>query len=237
MLKIRTLSLMMFSGVMVTSACYAEDWNGEGEFGYTSTSGNTESKTLNTKLSVGKKVDKWDHNAKIEVLTTSNNGVDSANSVVFTEKSQYSFAEKTFSFGRLRYEEDEFSGFEYQSVISFGVGHVFISGGKHNLEASAGAGYKDFKEDLLLAEKVQEAVFDGELKYAYKISETSEFNQNFLVESGNSNTYSKSETFLKLVVVGNLGAKFGYEVKNNSGVPDGVKKTDTITTVTLVYSF
>lgn len=127
-------------------------------------------------------------------------------------------------FGRLRHEEDKFSGFDHQSIISFGIGHVFIKGMKHNLGASAGVGYKDLED-------VQEAVFDGELKYAYKISETSEFNQNFFVESGSSNTCSKSETFLKLLVVGNLGAKFGYEVKHNTDVPVGSEKTDTITTV------
>ncbi len=235
MLKRKSISLLFLSSLATVSTSYAGDWTGEGEFGYTSTSGNSESRTLNTKLSVGKKVDKWDHNAKLEVLNSSNSGVDSADSLVFTEKSQYSFAEKSFAFGRVRYEDDKFSGFKYQSVISFGAGHVFINDGKHNLEASAGAGYKDLEDDLGVG--VQEAVFDGELKYAYKISETSEFNQNFLVESGSSNTYSKSETYLKLVVVGNLGAKFGYEVKNNSDVPVGVKNTDTITTVTLVYSF
>lgn len=161
-------------------------------------------------------------------------GVDSANSTVFTEKSEYRFAKKTFVFGRIRHEEDEFSGFDHQSIISFGIGHVFFENG-HNLEASAGVGYKDTENDL--GEESQETVFDGELKYRYKISETSTFNQNVFVESGESNTYSKSETFLKLVVVGNLGAKFGYEVKHNSDVPLGTDQTDTITTVTLVYSF
>ncbi len=234
MLKIKSTSLLLASA-MATSVCVAGEWNGEGEFGYTSTSGNTDSKTLNTKLSIGKKYEKWDHNAKLEILKSSNSGVDNAKSLVFTEKSQYNFAEKTFVFGRLRHEEDEFSGFDHQSVVSFGIGHVFVSTPKHHLEASAGAGYKDLEDDL--GEETQEAVFDGEFKYTYKISETSEFNQNFFLESGSSNTYSKSETFLKLVIVGNLGAKLGYEVKHNSDVPVGTEKTDTITTVTLVYSF
>jgi len=74
-------------------------------------------------------------------------------------------------------------------------------------------------------------------KHRKLISETSTFNQNIFVEDGSTNTYTKSETFLKLVVVGNLGAKFGYEVKRNSNVPPDAEKTDTITTVTLVYDF
>jgi len=236
MLSTKTnLAIVMASTILSPLPIYADDLKGEGEFGYTSTSGNTDTTTLNAKLGIGKKIDKWDHNAKLELLKSSNTGVDSADSIVFTEKSEYRFAEKTFAYGKLRYEDDKFSGFDHQTVISFGAGHVFSELGKHSLQVSAGIGYRDLETDTGIKE--QEAVLDGELKYAYKISETSEFNQNFFIESGSSNTYSKSETFLKLVVVGNLGAKFAYEIKNNSDVPVGVEKTDTITTVTLVYSF
>ena len=235
MLKNKSLPLFVCVIAPAVSSAYAGDWTGEGELGFTSTSGNTESESLNAKFGIGKEYEKWKHNAKVELLQSSNRGVDSADSIVFTEKSEYRFAAETFAFGRLRYEQDEFSGYNYQSVISFGAGHTLLEGEVHNLEASAGVGYRDLEDDTGVS--AQETVFDGELKYAYKISETSTFNQNFFVESGSSNTYSKSETFLKLVVVGNLGAKFGYEVKHNSNVPAGTEKTDTITTATLVYSF
>lgn len=228
--KIIIVCFLIISG----GDAYAADLTGEGELGFTSTSGNSESQSLNARIGLGKEHGKWKHNAKLELLKSSDSGVDSADSVVFTEKTEYRFAEKTFSFGRVRHEEDKFSGFDHQSVISLGLGHVFFANG-HTFEASGGVGYKDIENDL--GEETQETVFDGEVKYIYKISETSKFNQNLLVESGESNTYSKSETFLKLVIVGNLGAKIGYEVKHNSDVSVGVEKTDTITTVTLVYSF
>lgn len=80
-------------------------------------------------------------------------------------------------------------------------------------------------------------MLDGEVKYQYVISPSATFNQNVQVESGDTNTYSKSETYLKLKINGNLNAKLGYEVKHNSDVPAGVDKTDTMTTVTLVYGF
>jgi len=235
MLKNKLTTLLILNSAIITAPVYADDWSGEGEFGFTSTSGNTDSQTLNAKLGINKKSGNWGHAAKVESLKSSNSGVDSADVFVFTEKSEYRFAEKTFAYGKLRHEQDKFSGFDHQSIISFGAGHVFIDGGKNYLEASAGVGYRDLETDEGVKE--QEAVLDGEIKYAYKISETSEFNQNLFVESGSSNTYTKSETFLKLVIVGNLGAKFSYEIKNNSDAPVGTKNTDTITTVTLVYSF
>lgn len=229
------LLLAALSGIASSAGAGEREWTGEGELGFTSTSGNSESDSLNAKFGIGKKYEKWEHNGQLNLLRSSNNGVDSADSTVFTEKSEYRFAEKTFAFGRVRYEQDKFSGFDHQGVISFGVGHAFIDGERHKLEASAGAGYRDLEDDLGV--ETQETVFDGELKYAYIISETSIFNQNLFIEGGSSNTYTKSETFLKLVIIGNLGAKFGYEIKRNSNVPAGTKNTDTITTVTLVYSF
>jgi len=225
-----TLLLALFA-----SPVMASDLSGEGELGFTSTAGNSDSETLNAKIGLGKAHGDWQHNAKLEVLQSTNNGIDSADLVVFTEKSEYRFAEKTFAFASLRYEQDKFSGFDHQAILSLGMGHKILEGVKHELEASAGAGYRDIEDNASVT--TREVVFDGSMKYAWKISETSTFNQNLFVESGSSNTYSKSETFLKLVVVGNLGAKFGYEIKHNSKAPAGTEKTDTITTATLVYSF
>ena len=77
MLKIKSFPLVFLSGTMIVSTAYAGEWSGEGELGFTSTSGNTESETLNAKLSVGKKYEKWAHNAKLALLKSSNKGSES----------------------------------------------------------------------------------------------------------------------------------------------------------------
>jgi putative salt-induced outer membrane protein len=58
-----------------------------------------------------------------------------------------------------------------------------------------------------------------------------------LIESGDENTYSESDTSLTFRIVGNLAAKISYLVKRNSEVPPDIDKTDEITTVSLVYDF
>jgi putative salt-induced outer membrane protein YdiY len=42
---------------------------------------------------------------------------------------------------------------------------------------------------------------------------------------------------VKSIVLGRLAMKFSYSVKHNSQVPVAASKTDTETSVTLVYSF
>lgn len=112
---------------------------------------------------------------------------------------------------------------------------MFLETDVHTLETSVGIGYRDTEDDLGNSES--EGIIMGDLDYKYVISSTATFNQKLEVESGDTNTFSRSETFLKVVVNGNLSAKFGYEVKRNSDVPAGTDKTDTLTAVTLVYGF
>lgn len=211
-------------------------WKGEGELGFISTSGNTDSDSLNAKLGVERNHDKWNYKAGIEILKASTEGVDSSDSTGITARSEYKFAEKTYAFGALRYETDKFSGFDYQSSLSFGIGDQFIKTIVQELDGSAGLGYRKIKETAT-GDTSNEAIVTGNLNYLYVISEHATFKQKFLIESGDSNTHSESETSLKMKVSGNLASNISYTIKNNSDVPTGTEKTDKITSITLVYSF
>ena len=82
-----------------------------------------------------------------------------------------------------------------------------------------------------------EGIFTASLNYTYIISTHATFKEKILVETGDTNTYSESETSLKMKINGNLASKITYTVKNNSKVPVGAKETDKITTIALVYGF
>jgi putative salt-induced outer membrane protein len=228
----KSLSMLL----LVPCMAVAGEWKGEGELGFTSTSGNTDSDTLNAKLSISKEHDKWLHKAALETLKASTNNIDSADSLVFTEKTEYKLSDKTYAFIGLRHEDDAFSGFDYQQSISLGVGYQFIKNDTHSLDASAGLGYRRLKETVTAVEQDEDTLV-ANASYEFIISEHATFTEKLMVESGDSNTHSESETALKMKVVGNLAAKISYLIKQNSDVPVGTEKQDKITTVTLVYSF
>ena len=212
------------------------EWKGEGELGYTSTSGNTESESLNAKLGVEKTHEKWTNKAKLDTLQASTSGVKSADRSTLSARSEYKYAKKMYAYGAVRYEKDKFSGYDNQSSISFGLGAQFIKNENHELDASAGLGYHQ-KKETATAKVIGEGILIGNLNYAYIISTHATFKEKILFEAGNSNTYSESETSLKMKINGNLASKIAYTIKNNSTVPAGSKKTDTITSVALVYGF
>ncbi len=221
--------------MLMPLAVSAEAWKGTGELGFTSTSGNTDSQTLNTKLNFSKKQDKWAHALGINIVKSSVNNVDSADSLVATEKTDYTFGKKAYVFGGLRYEDDKFSGFDSQSSVTLGVGSRFIETDKQTLDLSAGLGARRIEVTGGASESDSTLNLQG--KYNLKISEHASFQQDLLYESGDSNTHTESISALKMKIAGNLSSVLSYTIKNNSDVPAGVEKTDTITTVALGYDF
>ena len=211
-------------------------WKGEGELGFTSTSGNTDSETLIANLGVSKELELWKHSAVLKTIKAETDDVESADSLQLKARSDYKISEKSYLFGQLRYEDDEFSGYDYQTSLAFGIGSRVIENEQHLLDLYAGLGTRSLK-DAETGDSEEDAIITAGFLYEYKISETAIFNQRFDIEEGDENTHTESETSLKLNIAGNLAAKIAYLVKRNSEVPAGTEKSDKLTTISLVYGF
>lgn len=235
----KLLLIVCFIPLISNAANEAESptgWKGEGGLGFTSTSGNTESETLTANLGVSNEVDQWKHSAALKTIQAETDDVDSADSLQLNARSEYKISEKSYLFGQLRYEDDEFSGYDYQTSLAFGIGSRFIETEQHLLDLYIGLGTRSLK-DAETGDSEEDAIVTAGLLYEYKISETATFNQSFYIEEGDENTHTESETSLKLKIDGNLSAKVAYLVKRNSEVPAGVDKSDELTTIALVYGF
>src|SRR5688572_29799722 len=57
----------------------------------------------------------------------------------------------------------------------------------------------------------------------------------FLIESNSDNTYMQNDLGLEVTIMGSLGLRLAYQVRHNTDVLPGVEKTDTLTTVGLIY--
>ena len=97
----------------------------------------------------------------------------------------------------------------------------------------AGAGNSELNEGT----KEDDAIFRGGIDYRWKFSETAEFTQNFVLESGEVNNYFESVSALRAHLLGRMALIASYTIKNNSEVPLGAQKTDTFTALSLEYGF
>ena len=75
------------------------------------------------------------------------------------------------------------------------------------------------------------------MDYQWLFSETANFSQSLVVESGGKNTYLESKSALSAQLVGNLALVASYTVKHNTDVPPLTEETDTYTALSLEYVF
>jgi putative salt-induced outer membrane protein len=238
------LKTALLVALLVVTVQARADWSGKGEAGLVISSGNTETETANAKLSLVREAGNWKNAFGLAALYASDaDGTTAQRWEAFTQE-DYNFSPKTFWFGAARYEDDEFSGFQYQATISTGLGRKFIDTDRTRFVGTAGVGYKVFEtrdafdaNDVLIqeGERKDDIVFRGTLDYDHKLTDSTTVIDKFIVEAGAENTFVQNDLSLQVKMTGLLALAVGYSVRHNTDPPIGFEKTDTLTTVNLVY--
>ncbi len=237
------------------AATAADDngWSGTGEVGFAAARGNAKSENLNAKLQFKKEDDQWKHNfyltalrAKGEVKTphVDNNGnlvYDksyelNANRYEVGASSGYKLDERSYIVGAARYENDDFSPFDYQAVVSIGYGYTLLKNASNELSFEVGPGYKRYKP-IDTHQSEGEVVGRGLVAYKHNFTDTTSFVNTLLIEAGSDNTFAQNDAGLQVDINKKLALKVGYQIRHNSEVSLGTKKTDQLMTTNLVYNF
>ena len=233
-LHVAVLCSAMVSGVAMAQES-GTNWKKEAELGYVATSGNTDTQSLSAKAKAEAEVTKWRHKAGIGMLQTEDETSTIAEKYNAYGQTNYKFTEAQYAWAALAYENDKFSGFEYQTTGAVGYGIRVINEKAMTLDFEAGPGARQTK--VVNNSTEIEGVFRVAGNFQWDVSESAHFSQELTSEIGEDVTISKSVTGLTSQVNGSLSMKLTYTVKNTSDVPVGIEETDTETAVTLVYSF
>ncbi len=206
----------------------------KGEIGASFASGNTETEVANAAFDLGVKSGKWAHTLGLAGNFGSDNGATTAQRWETRGQSGYDFTPRAYWFGAGRYEDDRFSAYDFQATLSSGLGYRIIDSERTKLWIQGGPGYR-FAEFNQTGESENGAIARGDLGFDYQLSETTKIVERFLVETGSENTYLQNDLGLEVTIMGSLGLRVGYQIRHNSDVPPGVDKTDSLTTVGLIY--
>jgi putative salt-induced outer membrane protein len=218
------------------AAAPADPFVGSVSLGYLATTGNTDSTNGNFSLEVTWDLDgPWKHDWTALAINARTNGVQTAESYSAGYKAQRDFNETSYLFFSTDWRQDVFSGYNRQVSQAVGYGRRLIDTDRQMLSLEGGAGAK--QSDLTTGEELDEAIVRGALDYLLNISDSSEFNQKFLIEQGDENRYMESTSALKARIVGNIALVFSVVIKNNSDVPVGIEDTDRFTSISLEYAF
>lgn len=219
-----------------------DGWSGEGEFGLVVTTGNTETETLNTALGAEYKREAWVHKAGLSALSASEDGTRTAERYQLTGKTEYHTSEVSHWFGSLRYEEDKFGGFDHQGILTAGYGRTLVDYETSFLDLEVGLGIRrtqvaEDPETGIQPDATSDAVLRGAAEYWWQFTENARLQNDFLVETGEENTFVQNKLGLRVAINHRFAVKLGYEVRHNTEVPADLEETDTVSTVNLVYSF
>ena len=214
----------------------AAQWKGKGEVGIVVSRGNSDTDTANVKVDTSREIDRWKHSFGVAALRAAIDGDETAERYGASWQSDYKLTDRSYWFGGLRYERDEFSGFDYQASATTGYGYKFIDTDRTKFSGQAGAGYR--RSQLTpTGETEGDAIFRGDLKLEHALTETTKILDTFVVEAGSDNTFVSNVLALQVKMSDRFALSVGLDVRHNTDPPAGLEKTDTLTTVNLVYAF
>ena len=243
----RNLMTVMLAGssIFLASSVFAQDepevldtsWKGIGELGFVSTSGNTDTESLNVRLEFTKESENWRYKLGGTALTSSKNGTKDAKRYTADLQTDRKLSEKSYLFAAYRYDADKFGAYDPQQSITTGYGRQLMKSDRHELNGEVGIGYKKLKETVS-GDTSSEMIGRFLLDDVWIITPSTAWNNRVLVEAGSDNTFTQFNTGLVVSMNERFALKLGWEYRHNSEIPVGVTdKTDTTTTANLVYNF
>lgn len=231
-----TMALLAPAGFAQEEMVDSPHWGGTVDLGYLETSGNTEGSTLSFAFDFGKDGIDWRHALHVEAYNQSSDEQRKAERYLTYWQSNWKINEIQSIFYRGQYEEDKFSTYSAQGIVTLGYGHRLVNNETVVLDLEAGPGYRRSKfADTGDIENEFVVRLAGNFKW--DISQTAAFGQLLSVEEGTENTVVRSNTSLTMAIYKALAVKLGYNIRWNRTVSPDTDNWDRETSISVVYKW
>lgn len=217
------------------------EWQGNIQFGYVSSSGNTDNTNINAKFNLKHDDENWLHDFNALYYSSSESNVTTAERYKLIHQADYKLeTPDTYWFINGSYENDRFSGFDHRATLTTGYGKVLYKTRDMKLDAEIGGGFRYSQQtDTItqLTTNENEAMIRLAAKYLWQIAKERKLTSALSIEEGEESRVTNFEVGFVTMVNGNLSLKTAYEARHVSEVPVGKEKLDTVITVNLLYQF
>lgn len=219
-------------------------WTGKGEAGLVVTTGNAETTSGNVKLAMQKAAGDWTHKFSLAGVYIANDVDTTAQRWEAGAQTQRKTNDGNYWFGSARYEDDRFSGFDYQGALTTGLGHKFIDGEDTKLSGQVGVGYKVLATRVSIDPRTNRIIpserdgfaglFAG-VDYLHRFNASTSLVNKLVIEGASANTFIQNDISLQVKMSDRLALAVGYQIRHNTEPPRGFQKTDSQSTVNVVY--
>jgi len=231
-------------------AAMTSPWSGSGgELGFASAHGNSTTESFNGRLKLRYTDDDWVHSMDLfglrssaQYTETSDDGTTkrrrqtTANRYTGSAGSALQLGEHRQITATVRYERDDFATYDRLGTFGLGYGTRLIDGERVTLDTQIGPGVRrthNSETDENRTGLIGRGLFD----FKFGITDNTELVNTLLVESGSYNTFAQNDFGVSVNMNQHFALKAGWQARYNSDVAEEKRKTDTLSTMNVVYSF
>ena len=211
-------------------------WTGNAAASAVVANGNSETLAVGLSLKARKEGEQLAHNVEGNIDLGRSSGVQNLKRWGLAYQLDYKFSDRTYGFGRLSFEEDQFSGYDYRLFAGAGLGHFLAKSEEFTWRIDGGPGYQYSPVDDT-REIEKEFAFYAGTDLEWRLREGVTFTQSGKVVWTEPTTTFVSISSLNTALTSTLSAGLAFEWRHETEPPLGRVKTDTILRATLGYGF
>lgn len=228
-----------------------ERWSGSVVFDASAATGNTENLVVGGRSNISRKFGAITHavdaGGNYTEVTRFRDGVESRdvtqNRWFVRYRIEVEANERSFFYGRARYDEDQFSGFDRQAFVGGGFGHAFFDSDRTKLTMLIGPGlqYIERAQSELGPDDFERtqstfALFAGQT-LTRVLRENVTLEQSFDATVSEENNTVSGVFSIKTDLTDKISSRLSYAVTHNTDPPDGRENTDTLLSASIGYEF
>jgi putative salt-induced outer membrane protein len=212
-----------------------ENWKGEVEVGASRSTGSTTSFGLLGALDLKREGVDWTHKLSARADVQSTNGQTTTERIFAAWQPNYRFQEKTYAYGLAQFEHDPFAGYDSRYTLGGGLGYQALDGARLKLSLEGGPAVR--RIDEVHGGIHSRIAGRGSLNLNWRVTPTLSLTQNTAVYLEGADGNVVANTALDTKLIGNLKARFSYNVQYERNPPVGSSELNTQSRATFVYSF
>jgi putative salt-induced outer membrane protein YdiY len=211
-----------------------EGWHGTVSLGYLATTGSVPSSNLDARFYLTNRDGAWTNIFDYHLVQGSAGGAVDTSTRHGSWESSYTLTPSNYAFSLLDYYSNPFSGYVHRDTAALGYGRRLLQITDQRLDASLGVGVR---HSVLVNGSVRTTAIERvALGYRWKLNRLSHLSEQLSVARGTDDVYSEAVTSLTAHLAGNFAISLSYTLEHNSNVLPGLAKTDTYTSVSLIYT-
>ena len=211
-------------------------WTGSISAGASLATGNSENVAAGFAIDARREHGIFAHNIEAGIDIASSDGVRTQKRWYGAYQLDVSLSDRSYAYGRVSYDEDEFSGFDYRLFGGAGVGYYLTKSEPLTWKIEGGPGYRYSPIDDTRETESEFALY-ASTEVDWVINDAVLFEQNVGATWTTPTTTIESLTALTTTLTQTLSTSISYRVRYETDPPLGRENTDTLLKASVNYGF